>query len=237
MPHGHYLKIIKILKEWKLLDTNGLKDLLSEISRPNLYKKMRYLERRGIVKSLYTKENEKCFFLTEYQTKNSRREKKRLEKILKHDLLTAKVLREILKNPLCRGGKILGQVERDFICPDAEFCMEDANTGEKIRVALEVEITRKSYYRIRNKFTKYRMEREFDWVLFVTNEEEIFKAYSNYLAELHSEIQKKIGLLYDEGLSLKSFDCQNSLCFYMGKSTNFSSLFSEKNLGKELSIN
>ena len=230
MPHGHYLRIIKILKEWKLLDTNGLKDLLGEISRPNLYKKMRYLERHGIVKSYFTGGSEKYFFLKEYQSNNSIDGKKRFEKILKHDLLTTKVLREILKWSSCSGGKILGQEERDFICPDAEFSIENANTGEKIRVALEIEITRKSYYRVRKKFAKYRVEREFDRVLFVTNEEGIFRSYGNYLAELHPEIQKKIGLLYDEGLSLKSFDYQNSPCFYRGKSTNFSALFSEKNL-------
>ena len=229
IPDRHHKKIVKILKEWKMLDMNGLKDLYSEICHSGLYKKMKHLEDCELVKSFTSRGNAKYFFLKDEHLHRGRKGKKRFERILKHDLLTAKVLREILKWPECRGGKILGQVERDFICPDAEFVMEDAKTGEKIRVALEVEVTRKSYYRIRKKFTKYQMEREFDRVLFVTNEEGIFKAYSNYLMELHPEIQKKIGLLFDENLSPKSFDCQNSPCFYMGKINNLSALFTSEN--------
>ena len=229
IPDRHHKKIIKILKEWKMLDMDGLKDLYREISPSNLYYKMKDLEDYDLVKSFTSKGKARYFFLKDYHSGHSSRGKKRFEKIIGHNLLTAKVLREILKWPECRGGKILGQVERDFICPDAEFDMENANTGGKIRVALEVEITRKSYYRIRTKFTKYQMEREFDRVLFVTNEEGIFRSYSNYLTELHPEIQKKIGLLFDENLSPKSFDCQNSPCFYMGKISSLSSLFVSEN--------
>ena len=232
IPHGRYLKIIEILKKWKLLDANGLQDLLGDISRPNLYKKMRYLERHGIVESCFTGGSEKCFFLTEYQSKNGRRGKNRFKKNLKHDLLTAKVLREFLKWPEVQRGEILGQAEGDYVCPDAEFCIE--NAGKEIRVALEIELTRKSSYRVRRKFAKYQTEREFERVLFVTNDVGIFKSYGNYLAKLPPEIQEKIGLLFDGGLSLKSFDWQNSLCFYMGETSNFSSLFFGKNSGEKL---
>ena len=225
IPDGYYQKILHILDEWKILDIRRLGELCGEISLPNLREKVRILERHGMVKSFCQKGGRKYVFLKSYSPENSYYDKKNPERMLQHDLIAGQVLREFLKWGRCLEGKILGESGRDesSICPDAEILIDRGD--KKIRAALEIEITRKSSWRVKRKFAKYNREEDFEMAIFITNREGIFKGYKNYLAKMAEEIQEGIVIILDERLSIKSFDYKNSLCFFRGNIENFASLF------------
>ncbi len=116
-------------------------------------------------------------------------------------------------------------MEGGELCPDAEVIL--LLGGKKIKVALEVELTRKDRRRVVRKFNRYRREGIFDRVLFITHREGVFRGYAHYLRDLDEEVQKIMGMVWDSKLSIKGFDFCESLCFYQGNMANFSAIFEE----------
>ncbi len=222
IPYGDYCKILNILEEWKILDIRRLSELCGEISLPNLREKVRILERRKLVRSFCQKGGRKYISLKSYSLDNSWYDKKHPEKVLQHDLITGQVLREFLRWGRCLESKIGGDAEDEQrIYPDAQIVIEWG--GKKIRAALEIEITRKSSWRVQRKFGSYGREENFDMAIFITSQEGIFKSYKNYLMGMIEEIQQKIVIVFDPELSIKSFDLKNSHCFFCGKTENLAS--------------
>ncbi len=222
IPYGDYCKILNILDEWKILDIRRLGELCGEISLPNLREKVRVLERHKLVQSFCQKGGRKYISLKSYSLDNSWYDKKHPEKVLQHDLIVGQVLREFLKWDGCLEGKIGGETEDEGrIYPDAKIVFKWG--GKKISAGLEIEITRKSSWRVQRKFSSYRREENFDMAIFITNQERIFKSYKNYLMGMIEEVQQKIVIVFDPKLSIKSFDFKNSHCFFCGKTGNFAS--------------
>ncbi len=228
IPYGPYLDIINILGEWKILNVKELQELYHrEINCSILREKIRKLEKHGFIKSVLMKGNSKYLFLTSLGLKfsSSRYAERVNEKNLTHDLMTAQVLRELLKWPSCLDGKILSSMQNYGLCPDAEMTVL---VGEKkIKVALEIELTRKSYGRIIRKFGAYRRNWEYDRVLFITRHKNIFRGYGNYLTDMREDVQNNIAIVLDSKFSMESFDFEKTLCFYKGETTDFFSIFRE----------
>ena len=234
IPDGAYQKILEILDEWKILDIGELRKLYGEISIPNLREKVRALERHGLVKSFTMGGRNKYILPGGYMPDNAEYGTN-VEGMFRHDLITVRVLREFLKWRPCLEGKIFSPNEeeedgdylrmmgRERLCPDAEITIE--KNDKKIRVALEVELSRKDKWRIDGKFGRYSGDSRFGRVFFVTDKEGIFKGYAKYLKERQSEVQEKIVLIFDPKLSIKSFDYENARCFYKGGTCFLSSLF------------
>ena len=97
-----------------MLDMNGLKDLYSEICHSGLYKKMKHLEDCGLVKSFTSRGNAKYFFLKDEHLHRGSKGKKRFERILRHDLLTAKVFAGDFKMARVPGRKNSGTGGKGF---------------------------------------------------------------------------------------------------------------------------
>ena len=229
VPYGPYLDILNVLGEWKILNVKELKKLYhGETNCSILREKIRKLERHGFLKSTMAKGKAKYLFLTPIGLKLcfSRYSERVNERNITHDLITAQVLREFLKWPHCLDGQVLSSRGGYGIHPDAEIFVL-AEEGKKIKVALEIELTRKSYGRIIRKFGLYRRDSEYDRVLFITRHENIFRGYGNYLTDTREDIQEKIALVLDSKLSIEKFDWKNLLCLYMGKKTDLLSVFSE----------
>ena len=223
IPDGIYQKILDTLDEWKILDIRRLGELCGEISLPNLREKVRILERHGLAKSFCQNGGRKYVALKNYSPDNSYYDKQNPESGLQHDLIAGRVLREFLRWDCCLEGKISGEFgDGNRVYPDAEIIIDGGD--KKIRAALEIEITRKSSWRVQRKFGKYSRENGFDLAVFITNKKGIFKSYKKYLMEMKEEVQQKIVIVLDEKLSMKSFDFKNSPCFFRGKIGNFSSI-------------
>ena len=172
---GDYQDILDALGEWKALGIGELKKLChGEITSPNLRKKIRRLEKLGLVKGVFLDGKNKSLFLTSLGIKLSRFKpsEKVWENELSHELITAQVLREFFKLPECLDGKIRHHMEGGELCPDAEIILSLG--GKKIRVALEIELTRKDKRRVVRKFNRYKREGIFDRVLFITQREGVF---------------------------------------------------------------
>ena len=227
IPYGPYQDILNILGEWRVLNLKEITELYPEkISYHNLYGKIRKLERHGFLKSIVARGSSKYLFLTSLGLRlcSSRYAERVNEKNLTHDLMTAQVLREFLKWPRCLDGKILSTVAGYGICPDAEMTVL-GKEGKKIKVALEIELTRKSYGRIIRKFGLYRRDSEYDKVLFITRFDNVFRGYGNYLTDTREDIQEKIALVLDSKLSIEKFDYRKSRCLHRGKMVDFCSIF------------
>ena len=224
-----YLEILKILGEWKILNFKEIGELYhGEISYKNLHKKVRKLERHGFLRGLTFKGKTKHFFLTSLGVKFSLypHAEEVNEKNLTRSLFAAQVLREFLKWPACLEGKILSSRAKYGLCPDAEITLL-LGGGQKIKVALEIELYRKSYGRMMEKFGHYRRNLEYDRVLFITRHEHIFRGYRSYLIGMREDIQKKIAVVLERKLSIEKFDFRKSLCLYREKMTDFFSIFCE----------
>ena len=233
VPGSIYQDILNILGEWKVLNLQQFQELYyGEISYHNLFQKMKTLEKYQFVRSALVRGKSKYFFLTGRGRKYSkfRGSEEVFERELSHDLITANVLRKFLKWESCLDGKILHQSEGGELCPDAEMTI--LTGGKKVKVALEVELSRKDRRRVLRKFNRYGREKEFDMVLFVTHHEGIFRGYRNYLTDTGESVQRKIAILLDANLSMENFDYKNSRCFFGGKETNFFSIF-----GADLDLN
>ncbi len=226
IPQGPYQRIINIVQEWKILNIPRLRELYGEITINGLREKVRVLERHGFLESFSPKGKNKYIFPKGHRPDSAGYGEKNLDRMFRHDLITGQVLREFFKWSRCLYGEIFCQVENDRVNPDAEIILRGSE--KSIRVALEIELSRKNHDRIRRKFMRYGGDSRFDRVFFITDKETIFRSYGNYLMGLGSEIQEEIVLIFDPKLSVKSFDYKNSLCFYMGKTARFSPLFLNK---------
>ena len=92
------------------------------------------------------------------------------------------------------------QIFGEKLLPDGEIVIEGGG-GKEVRIALEIELTRKSQDRIKWKFGRYKKEIQFDFVFFITNKEGIFKGYGKHLTHMVKKIQDGVAVIYDPNLS------------------------------------
>lgn len=115
--------------------------------------------------------------------------------------------------------------------PDAVF--EGKVKSDIIRLALEVELTRKAKLRVKNKIEDYLTNRVFDYIFYLFNDEAIYNSYKNILLDFQkssdsktrheSEIRFILGFQKDilhKGINLSEVEI-----FYKGKKTSFNNVF------------
>ncbi|MBT3236872.1 MAG: hypothetical protein HN353_13035 [Bdellovibrionales bacterium] len=228
IPQGVYEDIINIVGQWKIVDIKGLEEMCSyEVSYFNLLKKVRTLESHGLIKGVLLGQKNKHIYLTNkgLQYTGNHYGHEICNENLTHDLVTARVLKELLKFDGFNEGRMFHQVPIEKIYPDAEIT--GSKSGEDYRLAIEVELTQKSERRVKEKYRRYSRESVFNYGVFITNKERLLRAYKRFLEALNPEIQEAIVLILDDKLSATKFSYQKAHCYYMGNNVRFIDLFGE----------
>ncbi|OFZ37949.1 MAG: hypothetical protein A2451_11745 [Bdellovibrionales bacterium RIFOXYC2_FULL_39_8] len=226
---GDYEEIINIIGQWKIIDIPTLHKMISlKLQLPNLLYKVRQLEKNGYVKGMWLGRNRKHVFLTNKGIKLTPYDYtyEICDENLTHDLVTGRVLRELLTFTNFKNGRMFHQISEEGVFPDA--MVEAIREGKSYNMAIEVELTQKASNRVKEKYIRYTTDRRFNFCLFVTNKPQLYRAYQLYLQELSSDVQEQIVLLLDKNLSPKSFNFLESECFYQKKSQKFVELFGDR---------
>ncbi len=99
--------------------------------------------------------------------------------------------------------------------------------GRDFKLALEIELTRKSKKRVENKIDDYLNNNVFDYVFYLFNERSNFEAYkrmlTNYLSEKDkskkNQAENRFILGFGSKLISSNGELQNLEIFYQGKNT------------------
>lgn len=228
VPHGAYEDIINILGKWKVMDMKSLNEFCSyDLKYFNLLKKVRTLETHGLVKGVLLGRKNKHIYLTNKGLKYTGHDftYEICDENLTHDLVVGRVLKELIKTPHFIDGKMFHEILVENLFPDAEA--KGTKDNQTYKLALEIELTQKSESRVKEKFRRYGREKVFNYVLYITNKESLFRAYKRYLEEMNSETQEAVILMLDKKLSVTSFKYEESNCFYRGRETTFLELFGD----------
>ena len=226
IPQGVYENIINTLGQWKILDSKTLHHFCDHhISYKNFLKKINRLESAGLVKAVFVGNKKKHLYLSqggiEHTYHNSTSEIS--QENLRHDLITGMVMRDLLGWSGLTQGRMFHEFDRGCLIPDGELV--GVKESKNIKVALEVELTQKSKDRVKEKFGVYCDKSNYDFCLFVTNKESLFKTYQRYLQEMNMEVQAKVLLVLDITLRCSQSNLSEGICFYMGELRKFRELF------------
>lgn len=224
--YGTYLDIINAIGKWKIIDCKTLHGKTKRnLSYYTLKKKVRDLEKEGIIKSKYIGNQKKHLYLTQEGIKLTNEDTtwEPSEETFLHDLKTVELLNHLLKYERVLDGKLYHQLDQDLINPDAYVLA--AHASQEYEIALELELTQKSQKRIQEKFRKYGASTKFDYVVFLSQKEGLLRAYNRFLGELEVKTQEKVFLVFSPDLIGGAVDLEKSHCLYKGKSISITKVF------------
>lgn len=123
-------------------------------------------------------------------------------------------------------------LDRNVLEPDAViFCEKD---GDKFKVALEIELSRKSKDRVKNKFIQYVDSIFYDCAIYLLNNKSDFEAYQRMLCELtgaentkvrNQQILDKIILAFKDDLTGKNGRLYEANVLWKAERTSFNDIF------------
>jgi len=228
VPYGTYIDIINTIGKWKIIDLKTLTSFCNfGVSYKNLAVKVKTLEKEGFVRSVNLKRKRKHIFLSNkgIQLTGHDNTYEITDESLGHDILVGTALRSLLENDLFLDGRMFHEVDESDINPDAVITgSKDSLTYE---LAIEVELTQKSSSRVKSKYSRYFRSKSFDYCLFITNKESLYKAYKRFLGEMTKEVQGKIILMHTEKLRPDQFIYEGEQCYFKGEDKNFEDIFCE----------
>lgn len=227
------------LLKWRVLDLNRL---LEESRYPNGYQNfkmmIRRLEKKGVVKSQRYPQNRRKYvylspegekFLSLVENPTCLR-----DETFFHDFRLTEIVWELYKLPAIMSVKLEHQLRhnggrsyQDKVYPDAVLnCEKD---GVPFTVALELEITRKTIYRIREKFRKYDAKQAYDYFLFVFSNEGIFASYLKHLkSEFGEGNLSRFMFFILGGIHKGDINIDDSYGILDGEPRTFKEVFGEK---------
>jgi len=228
---GVYLELLNIIAQWKIIDMPTLQELCSfKMKLPNFLNKVRLLERDGYIKGTLLGRKHKYVYLSDKGIKHTPYDHSYEigDESFMHDLITGKVLRELLTFSNFKNGRMFHQISEEGVFPDA--MIEAERNGRQYTLAIEVELTQKASNRVKEKFARYTTDKRFNFCLYITNKAQLYRAYQHYLQEMSVSVREKIVLLLDKNLSAKNFNFLDSECFYLKNGLKFVELFGDHKL-------
>lgn len=191
----HYQAILSQVLKWRAVPLN----LLQEMSdypgtRASFYRVIRTLENRNLIKATHFNGISKIVFPTDELAKLSPQKFTSFqEESLNHESIVTQLCFELLSHEIFNNVSLPHEVTSGSYdsgmnrLPDA--ILEGVNNGALFKMALEVEITRKSKIRVQNKVEDYLRNGVFDYILYVFNDKATFEAYQRFIKEI---IQKPL---------------------------------------------
>lgn len=223
----NYSEILNLIGKWKIIDLSKLhKLILHPISYYTFKEKVRDLESGGFIKAKKYGSNRKFLYLTEKGFQHAVAPNKLIpnQYIFVHDLLVSEVIFEFLKYEKVLDGFSYPDIESSII-PDGLLIAEKSN--EEFKIALEVELTQKAMNRVLEKFSQYGRSYDYDFVVFITNNERLANTYHRYLSEMENKIISKILIIFCPYLLPNQVELKDSTCFFKRKTVDFKDIFGE----------
>ena len=219
-------KEIAILDEvgrWKVI---WIKDLYRLVEGASSYyasfcKKIRALERKGYLSGRYFADEGKYVYLTEKGAILSSTGAVPGESTINHDLICTEVILKLLEFENFHMGSVPDGPDSELEPDGVIHAMKD---GNPYTLAIEVELSRKSQFRIERKFADYAEEGAHEFVLYITNKPSLFSLLCNILSEMNDGIRRTIILSLAKELGGK-YDYRKSVYWFDGGEYSFDELF------------
>jgi hypothetical protein len=232
-----HLKILRPLKEWRVLDINSLNsESKAMLSWDSLIRLILRLEKVKIIKAFrdpwsrrkyvyLTRLGEDLISITDNPTAIS-------EESLFHDLRVVDLGREILRNDVFKKIRFEHQIvnRKNYInnmslIPDAE--MEGEMNGKKFSLAIELELHQKSKDRLEKKGQQY-IGSLYDHALFMFGDKNTLENYKKFFTEKFGEkFNEKIFLFYVRGLYESEINLVRTEGYVYNKWMKFNDVFED----------
>ena len=199
-------RILNAINRWKILDTASIAEEISYRGHvQNLRKQLRKMENYELLASKKIPGIQKKYYYVPYNQQKFLDSSSGPLKIenFNHDLLLSQILRELRKYERVIDAKIEEEHEAIGLHPDGEINYKSIK-GNKKRVAIELELTRKQKSRYRKKFDDYNNSSEYDLIIYIFIDSGIYNSYKDELIELNKRHLKNYICL----LNLKNFNAQ-----------------------------
>jgi hypothetical protein len=226
VPYGAYVDIINTIGKWKVIDLKSLTTFCNfGISYRNLAIKVMTLEKEGFVKSVNLKRKRKHLFLSDKGIRLTGHDNtyEITDASLGHDILVGTALRSLLKSESFYNGRMFHEIDESEIYPDA--VVSGTKGKRNYELAIEIELTQKSDPRVKSKYSRYSRSKAFDYCIFITNKEALFKAYKRFLGEMTKDVQTKVILMLANKLRPDRFEYLGEKCFFKGEHKKFEEIF------------
>lgn len=181
-------KTIALLEKWGVVPLKNFGEVSSRSSSKKAhYKFISKLEKQGIIQKfrIDTGESTTRYAVSLSEAVHKKRGTKYQVDHLYHDLLVSATVAGFYKIPACLDvvfeHESLGRKEQSGdedlkIHPDAEISLE-SNSGKELRVAIEVELSRKSETRIVSKFVEYANAKRWVFAFYFFTDERMLEKY------------------------------------------------------------
>lgn len=238
-----YQDVIGALLKWKVIPVNLLKKEINYTGRATSFRKlMQRLEQRNLLKSFKIRGRTKFAYPSEelIKVKAHRVSYGFYEDSLKHEGVVTVVCFELLnwkvmKNVFLSHEFGNQQFNREELQPDAIFVAE--KDGHEFRIALEVELTRKSKERVKKKFINYVDSIAFHYVIYLMSDKADYEAYKRILIDIANddtvddrrfEILTNVILVFKDNFFTKEMNLQKAEAFWQGETTTLDLILEER---------
>ena len=210
---------------WKVIWVNDLyKAMMVPVGYHAFRKTIRVLESKGYLSGRDIKRAGKYVYLTEKGALRSSTGDMPDGPALEHDLVCSKVILKLLEFESFTSGSVSDGPDSE-LCPDG--VIRAAKNGRPYTLAIEVELSQKSQFRVQMKFADYAKEKSHTYALYITNSKSLYETYRATLLEMNHNIQRHIILSLAYEMTAKQYDYRRAVYWHKEKKHSFDSLFGE----------
>ncbi|HXH74378.1 MAG TPA: hypothetical protein VNJ08_05410 [Bacteriovoracaceae bacterium] len=238
----HYDSILREVIRWRAVPLFLLQDLSGYSgTKTSFCRVIRNLEAKGLLKAGHFSGMAKVVYPTAELAAITKSKGILIqEESLSHEAMVTLVCCELLTWEVFKGSKLPHEVSGRGLdegvrrLPDA--VLEGTNMGRPFKLALEMEISRKSKIRVKNKIEDYLNNNVFEYVLYLFNDRGTYEGYKRILLEVMTgkdvkkSQQAEIRFMFGFKPKFISHNCrlQDIELFYRGKLTSLESVFGKK---------
>jgi hypothetical protein len=243
----YYQDILSQVVRWRAIPLNLLQEMSDyRGNKTSFYRVIRNLQDRQLIKATNFNGIAKIVTPTpELAHLTSQRFNGFQEESLIHESIITMLCFEILTWEIFDFVKlpheIIGEAYDSGIRRLPDAILEGRNQGKTFKMALEVEITRKSKTRVQNKVEDYLKNDVFDFIFYVFNDRPTFEAYQRFIYKTIQQPQFEEGRRSHEarfilGYASRIIGHKRKLeeleVFYLGKQTKLDSIFGKRRRDK-----
>ncbi len=222
-------EILLPLVKWRILDLASLLEL-GEIpgSYWTLQKIIRRFEKGKIIKTYRDPWNGKKYvYLDTFGHKLIGKEMGEIaNETLMHDSKASEVVRAMLKRPCFRKAMLEHDLRRQQMRHVPDAVVEGEKNGAAFKMALELELTRKSFDRLKAKARFYIESSDYDYALYLFCHSGLRDHYRDYLEETFgTKWRSSIFLFSNTTILSRQLDLSEGVGFYEGKEVRFDEVF------------
>lgn len=239
----YYQGILSQISKWRVIPLRSLREISGyQGSKQSFYRVIRTLENRNLIRTKKLNGKSKVVTLSPELTSLSMyRHADLQEESITHEALVASICQELLTWEIFESVTLPYEIVSKGYdsgirrLPDA--LVEGKNQGKSFKMALEIEITRKSKTRVQNKVEDYLKNDVFDFIFYIFNERSTFESYKRFITEvfqrpLFSEGQNnhdaRFIFGYKENLIGTMCRIEDLELYYRGKATSLESIFGKR---------